>query len=100
MPRSNGKSVHPAVARIALALPEQRAELRLPIRQLVALSDVSYETIARVEHGRWVSPQLLVRLATALTMVELYGTRPTSAELLRRVEPWEPTLETAKAVEW
>jgi len=61
---------------VAFAIPEQRRELRLSVRELARLSGVSRDTISRLEHGGQVSPALVVRVATALTVVELYAEPP------------------------
>jgi transcriptional regulator with XRE-family HTH domain len=61
--------------RVALAVPEQRLELGLSLNQLARYSGVSRSTIARIERGQRVSPVLLLRVAGALTTLELYRTR-------------------------
>jgi transcriptional regulator with XRE-family HTH domain len=66
--RTNGTT-----ARVALAIPEQRRGLGLSLRQLERLSGVSRNTIARIERGGRVHPALMVRVATALMVLELHA---------------------------
>lgn len=61
-----------AIDRIAVSLPEARLEHGLSQRWLAALSGVSRGTIAKVEAGDRVHPALLVRLGTALVVLDAY----------------------------
>jgi transcriptional regulator with XRE-family HTH domain len=60
------------LGRIALAIPETRAELGLSMRQLEQLSGVNRGTISRLESGAPVPVSTLMRLAVALTVAELH----------------------------
>jgi transcriptional regulator with XRE-family HTH domain len=62
--------------RVALAIPEQRRGLGLSVRRLAILSGVSRDTITKLERGGHVDPALVVRVATALTVLELYAEPP------------------------
>jgi transcriptional regulator with XRE-family HTH domain len=58
--------------RIAEAVPEARRDHRLSQRQLAALSGVSRKTIARLERGELIGPQLLMRLSVALLVLDAH----------------------------
>jgi transcriptional regulator with XRE-family HTH domain len=58
--------------RIAISLPEARLEHGLSQRQLAALSGVSVATVGRAERGGRVGPALLVRLAAAVLVLDVY----------------------------
>jgi transcriptional regulator with XRE-family HTH domain len=79
--------------RVALAIPEQRRELGLSLRQLARLTGVSRATIAKLEHGGHIDPVLLLRVATALLVLELHADSfpllPIEVEGARR---WAPLL--------
>jgi transcriptional regulator with XRE-family HTH domain len=65
---------------IALGITEARLDLDLSQRELALLSGVSATTIRRLEGGGRVHPQLIIRLAAALTVFELYAREGTCDE--------------------
>jgi len=71
-PQHNGT----AAARIELALPEQRRDLDVSLRELARLSGVSRSTITRLERGGRIEPRLLMQIAATLTLLELYTPMP------------------------
>jgi transcriptional regulator with XRE-family HTH domain len=73
--------------RLALVVPEQRAELGVSVSQLARLAQVSRSTVTKVERGGRVNPALLLRIASALTTIELYAA------------PEEPAEDTVDALE-
>jgi transcriptional regulator with XRE-family HTH domain len=62
----------PAINRIAISLPEARAEHGLSQRQLALLSGVSAATIRKIERGDSVDPALLVKLGATLLVLDAY----------------------------
>jgi transcriptional regulator with XRE-family HTH domain len=60
------------VARIIAAIPEGRLDHGLSQRQLAALSGVSATTIRKLERGGRINPALLVRLGTALVVLDAF----------------------------
>jgi len=60
------------VDRVAISLPEARLDHGLSRRALAELSGVPESTIRKAESGGQVDPALLVRLATALVILDLY----------------------------
>jgi transcriptional regulator with XRE-family HTH domain len=63
------------LARIAVAIASAREDLGLSQSELSRLSGVSRGTIRRLEQGGPVRPELVVKAATAMTIVELYAPR-------------------------
>jgi transcriptional regulator with XRE-family HTH domain len=63
-------------ARLAMAIAEQRTDLGLSLRDVEKLSGVSRPTIAKLERGGRVNPALVVRVATALNVIELASPAP------------------------
>jgi predicted transcriptional regulator len=78
--------------RVALAIPEQRRELGLSVRRLAILSGVSRDSITKLEGGGHVHPALVVRVATALTVLELYAKPRRSKALVPRLSLFPPPL--------
>jgi transcriptional regulator with XRE-family HTH domain len=70
------------VHRIALAIPEQRRDLGLSARALAQLSGVSRHTIGKLEAGGMIGAPLLLRLASTLTLLELYAAPRDEAMLI------------------
>jgi transcriptional regulator with XRE-family HTH domain len=64
-------ALHKRTTRLADVVTEQRADLGLSLRDLEALSGISRRTITKLERGGRVSPALIVRVASALNVVEL-----------------------------
>jgi transcriptional regulator with XRE-family HTH domain len=62
--------------RIALAVGEARRDLGLSLRELSRWSGVSRDTISRLERGDDVRPDLIVRVAAALVVLELHAPQP------------------------
>jgi transcriptional regulator with XRE-family HTH domain len=73
------------VERAALAVPEQRRDLGLSLSELARLAGVSRSTVTRVERGGRVDPALVLRVAAALTVLELYA--PSKGDLLGDLHP-------------
>jgi transcriptional regulator with XRE-family HTH domain len=69
------------VSRIATLIPEARLDLGLSQSELSRLSGVSRSTIAKLEDGGRVEPELVLALAAVLFLLELSEPLP---------EPWEP----------
>ena len=59
------------VGRVASAIPEQRRELDLSLRELERLSGVSRRTLSKIERGGRADPALVVRVAGVLNTLEL-----------------------------
>jgi DNA-binding XRE family transcriptional regulator len=59
--------------RVALAVGEQRLALELSLNGVARVAGVSRTTVTKVEWGRPVSPVLLLRVAWALAVLELYA---------------------------
>jgi len=78
-------TVDPTLQRVADAIPGQRASLQLSLNQLARCSRVSRGTIRRIERGQQVDPALLLRVAGALTTLELYS--PSEDDLLGDLHP-------------
>jgi DNA-binding XRE family transcriptional regulator len=77
--------------RLALAIQGQRLDLGLSRRTLAACSEVSEATIVRIEAGVRVRPANLIRVALALTALELYGA-PAPEQLAVPLTPFPPPL--------
>jgi transcriptional regulator with XRE-family HTH domain len=84
----------PVAERIALAIPEQRRDLGLSERELARLAGVSRWQVARLERGEPVDPAVMVTVAAALTIVELYRDPPPSPPPKRE----EPLLHDLRPV--
>jgi transcriptional regulator with XRE-family HTH domain len=82
---------NPRVERMALALAEARLELGVSQRELGRLAAVSASTIRKLERGGHVDDSLVVRLATTMTMLELYAPQrrrpPLSRDVLADLAP-------------
>ena len=72
--------VDPTLQRVALAVGEQRLDLGVSLRTLERCSGVSRATIRKIERGGRVNPALLVRVAGALSTLELYRDRSPKLE--------------------
>lgn len=59
------------LARIALAIPAQRAAVGLSLTKTAELAGVSRATLVRVERGQRVLPKNVFKLAWTLTLCEL-----------------------------
>jgi transcriptional regulator with XRE-family HTH domain len=64
--------VDPLLPRVARAVPEARLEHRISQRRLAELAGVSPTTISRLEGGKRVRPGLLVRIASAVFVLDVY----------------------------
>lgn len=83
--------------RIALTVPEQRAELGISLNQLEKFSGVSRATIKRIESGCPVDPALLLRVAGVLTTLELHRPPLLERELQVLVQPERRLLQPGPA---
>ena len=81
--------------RLALAVPEQRHDLELSRRALSECSGVSQATIQRIEAGVRVRPANLVRVALALTALELYS-EPKPEQVALPLTLFPPSLAPAE----
>jgi transcriptional regulator with XRE-family HTH domain len=67
------------LSRIADAVGEALVERDLSLRELSQLSGVSRATCTKLAKGGRVRPDLAVKIATAVAVVDLYSTPPTIA---------------------
>ena len=80
------------IRRIAFALGEARSGHRLSERQLARLAGVSRGPVHRLERTGQCRPDLAVRVALALAVVDLYGAPSTLDTMLaERLTPRPPT---------
>lgn len=87
--RTNGTT---ATDRVAIALPEARAEHGLTQRQLALLSGVSAATIRKIERGGSVDAALLVRLGATLLVLDAYQPPRLDDDLARLATLRQPTI--------
>lgn len=73
------------IARIALAIQEQRHDLELSRRELAECAEVSEATVQRIERGVKVRSANLIRVAAALTTIELYS-EPKPVQVAEQVD--------------
>ena len=84
----------PIIDRIGLAVLQARSEYLLSERELARLAGVSRATLHKLEQGSLVRPDLAIKIAAAVMVIDVYGKPPEPST------PWLVPLPSEKEEVW